>query len=382
MINFLDELILELFRSKLPSVSINFEQPTGKNAEGWGEHQPTLNFFLYDVRENNTLRQHQWQSVSGQNGNGRSQRKRSSFRFDCHYILTAWAENPIDQHRLLSQAVDLLLTYPQFTKENLPKTASIDLKTWMDEQPYSIPAQVGGHDKLTNPAELWSALDNQIRPSISYIATIGINPWNEQPEAPAVTTRRLLLHPRQDIIVGDPELMQIGGRITDETSNAPISNAVLLLTSLDGKTSYHAKTAKNGRYLINGIVPATYTLIASHGQAKAERTIEIETAVPATVHIKTGKNQFDMRIGSQVVRHQHMTPNQAGYIKDAPFLGYEIEPLSKHLPRNGRYTLIRTNSDQPPSAKIPSKDTSDFSFVISYAKNNMEWLHYDLKIKP
>ena len=174
MIADLDRTIEELLIRELPikngEIDIKFDQPKRE----WSARlaRPTINFFLYDVRENNVLRQHQWQKVAMQNGRltpNQVQQKRTPFRIDCHYMMTVWATEPQDEHRLMSRSLMALFRHPIIPSDVLMG----DLK----DQPFKLQAWLGSHDKLTNPAEIWGSLDNEIRPSISYIVTLAIDPW-------------------------------------------------------------------------------------------------------------------------------------------------------------------------------------------------------------
>ena len=52
----------------------------------------------------------------------------------------------------------------------------------MLQQPYTVPCRVASHDKLTNPTEIWTVLDNEIRPCISFLITIALDPWSAHNE--------------------------------------------------------------------------------------------------------------------------------------------------------------------------------------------------------
>ena len=82
MIADLDETIRRLLIRELPvkngEIDIKFNQP----AREWSARLqgPTLNLYLYDVRENNTLRQHQWQQLGSDDDQARM--KRTPLRVD------------------------------------------------------------------------------------------------------------------------------------------------------------------------------------------------------------------------------------------------------------------------------------------------------------
>jgi len=174
MIADLDETIRELLKDELPiknsEIEVSFEQPKRENTARWSK--PTLNLYLYDLRENNVLRQHQWECLS--KGNGRdnlAHLKRSPMRVDCSYMITAWANDPQDEHRLLGRCLLALFRFPILPADRLIGTVR--------NPPFDIQTRLASHDRLTNPAEVWSSLDNEIRPSVPFIVTLALDPWSE-----------------------------------------------------------------------------------------------------------------------------------------------------------------------------------------------------------
>ena len=107
MINDLDESLRQLLIRELPikngEVDITFDQPKRE----WSArlNRPTLNLFLYDVHENKKLRQTQpmWE-INQQNGTNVTKRRRP-VRVDLQYIVTVWATEPEDEHRLMSRTL-------------------------------------------------------------------------------------------------------------------------------------------------------------------------------------------------------------------------------------------------------------------------------------
>src|SRR5512142_2917457 len=108
MIADLDETIRQLLQQELPikngEIEIKFDQPKRE----WSArlNRPTVNCFLYDLRENPILRQHGLEQVSpGQGNNLQAHLRRTPFRVDCFYMLTTWANDPDHEHRLLSNTM-------------------------------------------------------------------------------------------------------------------------------------------------------------------------------------------------------------------------------------------------------------------------------------
>lgn len=163
----------------LGEITYAFQQPRS----GWNATSGSglvLNFFLYDVRENPQLRRHQVETLANGNGDPRFvQQKRLPLRIDCFYLVTAWHDEPRWQHWLLATALQLLGRYSVLPEDRLRGN--------LRNQPFEIRTKVAAHDVLTNPAEIWSALGNDMRPSFSYVVTLAIDPW--QPLlVPVVTT--------------------------------------------------------------------------------------------------------------------------------------------------------------------------------------------------
>ncbi len=252
----LDDSISALLKAELPikngEIDIKFDQPKRE----WSARltRPTINFYLYDVRENVTLRQHAWEKVP----NGRplmTGQKRMPFRFDCTYMLTVWANEPEDEHNLLAHTLLALLRFP-IIRENY-------LVGQMQNQIFDIAARVGVHDKLTNPAEVWGSLDNELRPTIPYILTVPLDPWTPV-EGPMVrsfsvrTGQADALPYRKDVPDEKVafEKISFGGIVTNKGDEPQAG----LDVALEG-TGFVGKTDAEGRYRLGAVEPGNYTLI-------------------------------------------------------------------------------------------------------------------------
>lgn len=272
MIDDLDKSIERLLTQKLPNknVEITFDQP---NRE-WSQKltKPTINFFLYDVRENPTLRQHQWQDVSNKyqkehpNELKKHWHKRTAFRLDCFYMLTVWGTKVKDQHKLLTECLKVLLRFPILEDiEEDPQKKFLFLEPSLKQSGYEIQARIANHDRLTNPAEIWSALDNDMRPSIPYIITLAIDPWEEESEPIAQT---LILHSGQADSLPDKQQMMpdkkhqdavlIGGTIRRKSDQKPLDKIEVDIK----ETGLVATTDKQGRFTFARVVRGTHILRA------------------------------------------------------------------------------------------------------------------------
>lgn len=289
MIEDLDETIRQLLIAEMPiknsEIDIKFDQPK----RDWSArlNKPTINFFLYDLRENVVLRRHQWEQMpvmptngNGKNGNGNkggngashniARLKRTPFRVDCFYMMTAWANEPEDEHRLMSDCLLALFRNPVVPAERLAGS--------MKNQPYELQAALARHDKLTNPAEIWGALDNELRPSVSFVITLAFDPWAVREESRA---RTFAMHSGQ----AEPE----SGAISEDAKSIPsnyISGTVLehgkpiegAEIGLKG-TGHLDTTDALGRFRLGSVVTGDYTLVVwgADGQPTAEREVHIPT---------------------------------------------------------------------------------------------------------
>lgn len=119
MIRDLDDTIKELLETKAPPGSllagadISFDLPDAK----WrgGLSALTVNCYLYDIRENREMRTNELLSFKSAD-NKRAVRLAPPVRIDCGYCITAWSistsEAVLEEHRLLSQVVRVLLRFP------------------------------------------------------------------------------------------------------------------------------------------------------------------------------------------------------------------------------------------------------------------------------
>lgn len=275
MIADLDQTIEKLLTTEFPikngEIDIAFDQPKRE----WSARlaRPTINFFLFDIRENNVLRQHQWEKMAQLQGNGgppHIQQKRTPFRIDCHYIITSWAANPKDEHRLLSRTLLTLFRFPILPESSFAGD--------MKNQSFKIQARLVTHDHLTNPAELWGSMDNEIRPSMSYLITLAADPWAEV-TGPAVTSYSMstgivenLPGPRINVETAVTTHHIAGTITTGDTPQADITVAIK-------NTGFVNTTNQEGQYILNGLPAGQHTLIAWPVEGKP---VEKAITIPGT----------------------------------------------------------------------------------------------------
>src|SRR3979411_3331383 len=75
---------------------------------------PTVDLYLYDIREDLERREVMWEDIRGDAGNSRltTERRPPPRRFKLSYLVTAWTQRPEDEHRLLSSLLPCFLRHP------------------------------------------------------------------------------------------------------------------------------------------------------------------------------------------------------------------------------------------------------------------------------
>jgi hypothetical protein len=199
MIRDLSESLSALLTPALPAADISFERPTDQ----FQPAQTTVNLFLYDIRENVELRNHE--PVFRRQGS-ETLREPPPLRLDCSYLLTAWpvggANLALQEHRLLSDCLRHLVRFPLIPAEFLQGSL-------IGQRP-PLPTIVARPDGLANPSEFWTALGARLRVGLTLRVTISM-PMFADLIAPIVLTRQTGFTPTAGAV--EEHLFQIGGRV-------------------------------------------------------------------------------------------------------------------------------------------------------------------------
>lgn len=277
MIADLDETIKQLLVSDLPikngEIDVKFDQPKRE----WSAKltKPTINIFLYDLRENVELRQPQYNKVL--NGNRRenlARLKKTPHRLDCFYMITTWAAEPEDEHRLMTRTLLSLFRHPILPEHMLVGT--------LQHPTFPLTTHLARHDRLTNPAEVWSALDNEMRPSVCYSVTMTLDPWTEF-TGPIVRTLILRAGESSTLPVYrtldegriDHNFTTIGGTIRSKAKD--LEPEAGLSVAIKG-TGLIDTTDELGRFTLGGMPEGEYTLVIWPTEGKPK---EKKITVPA-----------------------------------------------------------------------------------------------------
>jgi len=180
VIHEVDEALRRLVRDEAlrgSTVEVALEAPTKE----WSSRRnaPTVNLYLYDLRED--VKRRQRGSVDEVDEDGQVTGRRPPPRYlKLSYLVTAWTQRPEDEHRLLS-----LLLIELFRWEAVPRRLlSGSLAALNLPVPMSV-AQPPPEDRAF--ADVWSALGGELKPSIDVVVSAPLQPMATTEIGPPVT---------------------------------------------------------------------------------------------------------------------------------------------------------------------------------------------------
>jgi hypothetical protein len=274
MIEALDESIKQFLVQKVPlsnsEVDISFDAP---NREWSGSiSKPTVNVYLHDIRENLDWR---YANASVEtNDHKHINRLKLSQTYDFSYLITAWTTNIEDEHRLLWYVLSTLIRYRVVPKEVLQAP-------WQD-QPYDLHIKVARPDGvLRNAADVWTSLDNQLKPVISLAVMVTLEPFVLERLSPPITNRSLFMRDpvpdmaervaasqdkeadlysllQESTIPATDGLLDIEGTISDSVDASRFIQAEVILV----EQGLHVRADAQGHYVLKSVIPKpNYTFI-------------------------------------------------------------------------------------------------------------------------
>lgn len=265
MIHDLDEtlkqIIIQRGKLSLSDVDIVFEQPTGEWAATL--NRPTINLYLYDIRENLELRNTSQIVTERNQSSGIGRRVHPPRRLDLSYLITVWARNPEDEHQLLWRLLQMWMQMAGTIK--LEQTVGV-----VQEQPIDLPFKVAiPSEAMRNLSDLWGVMENQLKPSINFIVTAAMD-TQKAIEAPMVFTTVLRYGQRVDtetrqMANHDTDMYHIGGRVLLKGNPAGAGIQVTLLARGE-----RVNTDSAGNFVFAYMETGTYELEVAADDQKAK----------------------------------------------------------------------------------------------------------------
>ena len=252
----------ELARHGFDGVEVAFDAP----ARDWSSQLsgPTVNLFLYDLRESHEFRPTDWHE---DRANGHRE-VRPPMIMECSYAVTAWTQAVEDEHRLLSQILGVLFAFPQLPEDalagRLAETA----------QRFAIEGKIG-QPKSDGKADFWSAVGGQYKASLDYVVTLACESGSAYVRGPEVRTQTMGTRQSDGPRGTVSELHRFGGKVFD-ADGAPLQDAWVTLPEL----GVFAASDRTGRFILQRVPSGTHKLVARTRDG-VEATAEI--AVPGAV---------------------------------------------------------------------------------------------------
>lgn len=158
-------------------IDVAFDAPT----RDWAARRnaPTINAYLYDIREDVNRRQRGHVPVLDARDVVVKRRQPPRW-FRLSYLVTAWTKQPQDEHRLLSAVLANLIP-----RELLPPS---ELPGALGALGLTVPLSVAGiQTESRSLAEIWSALGGELKPSLDLVVTAPFPAYPEYDAGPPVT---------------------------------------------------------------------------------------------------------------------------------------------------------------------------------------------------
>jgi hypothetical protein len=262
----LDETLRALLKEELEvhgfeGVDIAFDAPSRE----WSGQlsKPTVNVFLYDLREAESLRTSEWSRMKR---DGRTLEGRPPMVMEASYAVTAWTQAVEDEHRLLSQVLAIFFAYPEIPADKLNGRLANGSQMW------PLKARIG--QGKGEKSDFWSAVGGQYKVSLDYVVRLSVESGATLQRGPEVRTQtvrtRLSDGPARTVL----EMHRSVGRVHDR-KGAPLANVWVTLPDVGTWTASSA----DGRFRFDRLPPGRHRLLARTADGReADSHIEVPGA--------------------------------------------------------------------------------------------------------
>ena len=225
MIHEVDDVLRALVKRDVldgSEIEISFEAPT----RDWAAKRtkPTVNIYLYDIREDLSRRDVFFEEVRDETGRV-IDRRQPPRRFRLTYLMTAWTQRPEDEHRILSQLLGCFLM-----QDFLPPDLLVGSLKDSERVVVSSVAVPVGQDKQIS--EVWSALGGELKPSLDLAIVAPMSVGKTMHVGPPVTEL-----PR--FVVARPDAIDV--ETSGQVPAAPVRDTAPAAASAVGKGPWAAE---------------------------------------------------------------------------------------------------------------------------------------------
>lgn len=226
----LDETVRRLLRREFTGrgfdgIEIAFDAPSKE----WSAQlsSPTVNLFLYDVRQSEDHRPVEWEERME---NGRTVEARPPLRLAASYAVTAWTREVEDEHRLLSQVLAILYAYDTLPAELLAGDLADELA-----QPFPLRTRVAEPRQSGSP-EFWSSVGGSYKASLDFGVVLSCDAGETLERGPEVRSQTLRVRNLDGGRASVEDLHRVAGVVRD-AEGAPVPEAWVVVASGPGWTA-------------------------------------------------------------------------------------------------------------------------------------------------
>jgi hypothetical protein len=245
----LDEALRTLLKRELDKhgfegVEIAFDAPSKE----WSGKLtgPTVDLFLYDMRE---ALDRASATPSERRSNGVATISDPPLQLELTYAVTAWTKAVEDEHRLLSQVLSILFSYPSLPADLLAgRLSSASIYR-------GIETEVGRPKE--EKADFWTSIGGRYKASIDYAVKLEIESGVTFTRGPEVRTQTMRFQLAEASRATMEELQRFGGVIRD-ADGEPVEAVWVVMPELGRWTS----TGRDGRFLFDGVRSGDHRVIA------------------------------------------------------------------------------------------------------------------------
>jgi hypothetical protein len=157
-------------------VDVAFDAPT----RDWAARRnaPTLDLYLYDIREDLQRREVMWEPVRDETGRV-TERRPPARHYKLSYLVTAWTQRPEDEHRLLSAVLSCFVRHPMIPADALAGVLAVP-----PLPVYTTIALPPPPDRSIS--DVWSALGGELKPSLDLVVVAPLSDRRYEEAGPPV----------------------------------------------------------------------------------------------------------------------------------------------------------------------------------------------------
>jgi hypothetical protein len=296
MINALDNLLRQLFMTRIPGLTTDDQVRVQPPDEDWRTHVSNLNgnalnIYLVELRENLKLRSNERMMSTL---NGFATMSWAPRRIDCHYLITAWSpvrvtpavEPTLDEHALLHRVTSVLMNHQPLSPREVYAPGPLPAGFPALIADAALPTTVLPAEGFAKYAEFWGTMgqkDHPWRPAVYLVATLPVA-LDPQPAVPIVTTGTIEFLQR-GIAATAEAVALIGGAVLDKAGQALPGSWVRLETT-GGQPVATATADGLGRFVFDVAALGAYRLRArAVGRGEVVRLVEVPS----------GSGEYDLR---------------------------------------------------------------------------------------